>query len=292
MRFVVEGTRGAGTDGRLESVRPAARGFSLVELVVTVVLAGIIFLAMVPLFVSGLKTTSTNARRVVATNIAQKRIEQIRLLAAKMASPSPNSTSATTGYAAITTANLMNNSWNAALGISTTYTPAAGGQPYNITTSVSPDPAVSPTPAYKTVTVTVSRSGDPFVTKVSTVLMNPTPVITSTALGGAVDPNSPHSLTVAFKNWTEVSTTKGVSVVYVNTSPTPNVTTTATPAKQVPTSSSTTVTWTNLPGGMNYLYTVTCNPGPPSSWGSALVGESFHLLSDGWMKFDTNPGGS
>ena len=122
--------------------------------------------------------------------------------------------------------------------------------------------------------------------------MNPMAVVATSTLGGAVDPNSPHSLTVAFKNWQEVSTTKGVVVVYVNTSPTPNVTTTATPAKQVPTSSSTTVTWTNLPGGMNYLYTVTCNPQSPSSWGSPLVGESFHLLSNGWMKFDTNPGGS
>ena len=272
-------------------VRRGERGFSLIELLITIFLAGIIFLAMVPLFVSGLKTTSTNSRRVVATNIAQARIETIRMLGANMASPSPYSTSATTGYTAITPTNLNSNTWNPTL-ISTTYTPPAGGQPYNITTSVSPDPAVSPTPAYKTVTVTVTRSTDNFQTKVSTVIMNPMAVVATPTLGGAVDPNSPHSLTVAFKNWQEVSTTKGVVVVYVNTSPTPNVTTTATPAKQVPTSSSTTVTWTNLPGGMNYLYTVTCNPQSPSSWGSPLVGESFHLLSNGWMKFDTNPGGS
>jgi prepilin-type N-terminal cleavage/methylation domain-containing protein len=272
-------------------VRRGERGFSLIELLITIFLAGIIFLAMVPLFVSGLKTTSTNSRRVVATNIAQARIETIRMLGANMASPSPYSTSATTGYTAITPTNLNSNTWNPTL-ISTTYTPPAGGQPYNITTSVSPDPAVSPTPAYKTVTVTVTRSTDNFQTKVSTVIMNPMAVVATSTLGGAVDPNSPHSLTVAFKNWQEVSTTKGVVVVYVNTSPTPNVTTTATPAKQVPTSSSTTVTWTNLPGGMNYLYTVTCNPQSPSSWGSPLVGESFHLLSNGWMKFDTNPGGS
>jgi prepilin-type N-terminal cleavage/methylation domain-containing protein len=263
-------------------------GFSLVELIVTVVLAGIIFLAMVPLFVSVLKGTSTNARRVIATNIAQKRIEQIRLLSAKMASPSPNSTTATTGYAAITTANLNSSTWNAAMGISPSYTPAAGGKPYTITTSVSPDPAVNPTPAYKTVTVTVTRSGDPFATKVSTVIMNPTGYNQSTVLGGATDPNGLHSLVVSFKNWTEVSSA-GVKVVYVNTSPTPNVTTTATPVKQVPSASATTLTWTALPGGSDYLYTVTCNS---SDWSNPLVSESFHLFSDGWVKFDTNPGGS
>ena len=56
-------------------------GFSLVELLVTVVLAGIIFLAMVPLFVSVLKKTSTDTRRVVATNLAQARVERAKMLA-------------------------------------------------------------------------------------------------------------------------------------------------------------------------------------------------------------------
>ncbi len=122
----------------IATMRRDERGFSLVELLVTIVLAGIIFLAMVPLFVSGLKTTSTNARRVVATNIAQARLETIRMLAASMApSPSPYSTTATTGYSAVTNANLTSATWNAAL-LPTTYTPPAGGQPYNITYSCSP----------------------------------------------------------------------------------------------------------------------------------------------------------
>ena len=268
------------------SVRRGGRGFSLIELLVTIVLAGIIFLAMVPLFVSGLKATSTNARRVVATNLAQARLETIRMLAANMApSPSPYSTTATTGYSSVTNANLTSGTWNAAL-LPTTYTPPAGGQPYNITYSCSPTD--NPTPASKTVTVTVSRSTDNFKTTVSTVIMNPMPVTVSSTSGGAVDPNSPHSLTVAFKNYTEVSSA-GVVVVYVNTSPTPNVTTTATPAKQVPSASATTVTWTNLPGGMSYLYTVYCNS---VDWSGALQSPAFHLLSNGWMKFDTNPGGS
>ena len=267
------------------NVRRGGRGFSLIELLVTIVLAGIIFLAMVPLFASGLKTTSTNTRRVVATNIAQARLETIKLLAASMApSPSPYSTTATTGYSAVTNANLTSGTWNAAL-LPTTYTPPAGGQPYNITYSVSP--TANPTPAAKTVTVTVSRSTDNFKTTVSTVIQNPMAVTTSST-SGPTGGNGPYSLTVAFKNYTEVSSA-GVYVVYVNTSPTPNVTTTATPTKQVPSASATTCTWTNLPGGMNYLYTVYCNS---VDWSGALYTPNFHMLSNGWVKFDTNPGGS
>ena len=56
------------------------RGFSMVELLVTVVLAGIIFAAMVPVFANALKETSRDNFRVTATNIAQDRIEKIRML--------------------------------------------------------------------------------------------------------------------------------------------------------------------------------------------------------------------
>ena len=68
--------------------RHAARGFSMVELLVTVVLAGIIFAAMVPVFASALKKTSRDNFRVTATNIAQDRIEKVR----QLASGSPTST--------------------------------------------------------------------------------------------------------------------------------------------------------------------------------------------------------
>ncbi len=51
------------------------------------VLAGIVFLAMVPMFVSAMKATSTNSRRVMATGVAQARIEKIRMLAANMSDP-------------------------------------------------------------------------------------------------------------------------------------------------------------------------------------------------------------
>ena len=60
--------------------RGTSRGFSLVELLITIVLAGIVFAALVPVFVSAQKASSGDKARNVATNIAQDRIEKIRLL--------------------------------------------------------------------------------------------------------------------------------------------------------------------------------------------------------------------
>jgi len=96
-------------------------GFSLVELLVTVVLAGIIFLAMVPLFVSVLKKSSTDTRRVVATNLAQARVDKVKMLA----------------FADITPANLNSTSF-AAGQFNTSFTPAKGGLPYTISSSSNP----------------------------------------------------------------------------------------------------------------------------------------------------------
>jgi Tfp pilus assembly protein PilV len=252
-------------------LRSGKAGVSLVELMITIVLAVIVFAAMTPLFVNALKTTSRDSRRVIATNIAQARIERVRMLANVQY------------YGAITTANLNSGSYANGL-FATSFTPAHGGAPYTITTTVSPtdDPAA----AYKTVMVTVSRAGDNFQTKASTIVMNPA-AVTTTSGSGPTNPNGPFSLTVAFKNWSDV-TSSGVKVVYVKTSPTPQVTTTATPTKQVPSASSPTVTWTGLPGGANYLYTVTCYTqySPYTE-----ISPSFHLFSNGWMKFDTHPGG-
>lgn len=56
------------------------RGFSLIELLVTIVIAGVVFAAMVPFFANGLKASSRDQERNVAANIAADRIEQVRLL--------------------------------------------------------------------------------------------------------------------------------------------------------------------------------------------------------------------
>jgi type II secretory pathway pseudopilin PulG len=55
-------------------------GFSFVELLVTIIVAGIAFAALVPLFVQTAKATSSDKARNLAKNIGQDRIEKIRQL--------------------------------------------------------------------------------------------------------------------------------------------------------------------------------------------------------------------
>lgn len=69
------------------TARPARapHGFSMVELLVTVVLAGIVFAAMVPVFVVAQQKASGDRARTTALNIAQDRIEKIRQLSFEQA---------------------------------------------------------------------------------------------------------------------------------------------------------------------------------------------------------------
>jgi len=60
--------------------RHDARGFSFIELLVTIIIAAVAFLAMVPMFVSASKASANDKSRVVALNIAQDRIEKVRRL--------------------------------------------------------------------------------------------------------------------------------------------------------------------------------------------------------------------
>lgn len=55
-------------------------GLTLVELLVTIVIAGIAFAAIVPVFVQALTTSSQEKVRLAALNVAQDRIEKIRQL--------------------------------------------------------------------------------------------------------------------------------------------------------------------------------------------------------------------
>ncbi len=57
---------------------PSQRGVTLVELLVTIVLVGIFFAGLVPVFVAASKQGSADRARVVAVNVAQSRIEAIR----------------------------------------------------------------------------------------------------------------------------------------------------------------------------------------------------------------------
>ena len=59
---------------------PAQRGFTLVELLVTIIIAGIAFAALTPVFVQAFTTGSSEKARLAALNVAQDRIEKIRQL--------------------------------------------------------------------------------------------------------------------------------------------------------------------------------------------------------------------
>lgn len=100
--------------------RHAARGFSFVELLVTIVIAGIAFAAMVPLFASAQQKASGDQMRNIALNVAQDRIEKIRALSYSQIAANKNTPN--------TTPNLYNPSWmGGQFGPSYTATSGAGG---------------------------------------------------------------------------------------------------------------------------------------------------------------------
>ena len=252
MDAITQGRRGRG-------------GFSMIELLVTIIIAGIVFAAMVPFFANALKRTSADELRVDSTNIAQDRIEQIRLL----------------GYADITLSNL--NTTDSSFGdgrFGPSYTLVGESRPYTVTYEVTPvSDAAAP---QKVVTVHVSRSGG-YVTTAHTIIQNPAEGNSSAS---DAEPTN-LSLTVYFDNWTYVMS-PGVIIRRVQTNVTPNATTTPAPAGQMPTSAKQQVTWNGLIGGPNYTYTVMCHSTKASY---VLTAPPFRMWTSGKLKFDTFPGG-
>lgn len=242
------------------------RGFSMIELLVTVVIAGIVFAAMVPVFANALSRTSEDELRVDATNIAQDRIEQVRLL----------------DYAVITEPNLTTASGTFGDGrFGPTYVLVGESRAYAITYAVTP-PSESDVPQ-KLVTVSVSRPGSSYVTKADTIVQNP-----SAGNSNATDEEPTDlTMTVYFDNWAYVDST-GVTIRRVQTNVTPYATTTPTPTHQWPTSTNREVTWTGLIGGPNYTYTIMCESSKASY---TLTAPSFRMWTSGRLKFDTYPGG-
>ena len=56
------------------------RGFTLVELLITIIIAGVLFAGMVPLFINAAKASAGDRARSIAASQAQARVESIRLL--------------------------------------------------------------------------------------------------------------------------------------------------------------------------------------------------------------------
>ena len=269
--------------GGSADARRGGGGFSMVELLVSIVLAGIIFAAVVPFFVNTLRTTSVDARRNDAQLIAQDRVEQARLLA----------------YGDLSQANLTSGTKadGSVLGdgrFGTSYT-LTGQRPYTVNyavTHVIPNDTDVTDTDYQRVTVTVTAADNAHAT-LSTIVKNPAPGVVSVDSGGGSGPlpTTNLSITVSFKNWADVVKTSSKGVYWTRT---------AADTGQVVTSShiwptsagSPTVVFTGLTGGTNYTYTVTCYSSKWDSGNTPFTSPPFHLLKSARLKFDTNPGGA
>lgn len=257
--------------------RRHAGGFSMIELLITVVLAGIIFAAMVPVFAGALKKSSGDRLRLTATNIAQDRLEKIRQLPYAMISADATNTASTP--------NLYNPGF-AGGQFATSYIPPATNKLYTIGYTV------DTYPSYKKVTVRVdwSQSGPNYTTRMNTIVMDPSALSVSSTSNPFPAPPGGYRLTFSFKDWTHVIS-PGVVLKQVFTrpgtpTPVPTKTVTVTPAKMPASAATPTVTWTGLPGGPLINYTATCY----SSHGGPYTTPVFHVLSNGSLKFDTWPG--
>ncbi len=242
-----------------------ARGFSMIELLVTVIIAGIVFAAMVPFFANALKSVAGDELRVDAANIAQDRIEQVRLL------PYNDVTSANLNFSPSPAADPFGDGR-----FGPAYTQVGESKPYSVVYDVDPLPDANA----KHVTVSVSRSGsDSYTTTADTVIDNPQPGDTSLT---DTEPTG-LSLTVWFDNYSYVIA-PGVRLQYVVKSTGDTVTV----GTGMPAGANHEVTFTGLVGGPNRTYKVSCWSNKASY---VLNAPPFRMWTSGRLKFDTYPGG-
>ena len=246
-------------------------GFSMIELLVTVLLAGIIFAAMVPVFASALKKTSQDNFRVTATNIAQDRIEKIRTL----------------DFIDITSGNLNDPAF-ADNEFGTSFV-TVSGKSYNVESILVVDP-VSSSPKYKTVKVKVSwGAAASDSTTVQTVVMNPAPeTVGSSPSSATPSPNSTtgtnYTLVVSVTD-DDVDHTSGVKVVRIDN----GYNQTQLPSPQIPDSTNAlSVSWSPLIGGPNVVYRVTIKFTPPGHSLTTLT-KDVTMIDTTSVYFDTDP---
>ena len=124
-------------------------GFSFVELLVTIVIAGIAFAALVPVFVGAQQATSADQVRNSALQLAQDKLEKVRGL----------------DYDLITTSNLQSSTFaNGQFGTSVAWTTGGGGsRTFSVAYQVDLLPVGSTlgTEKYKQVTVTAAWTAPP-----------------------------------------------------------------------------------------------------------------------------------
>lgn len=144
----------------------------MIELLVTVVLAGIVFAAMVPMFVNANQKNVADTFRTVCNNVAQDKIEKVRqlpydsIVALKNGDGTPNTT---TGAGV---ANLNSVAFaDGAFGTTWIYNSGKASRTITLSYSVTPYPAtvVGIQSQYKIVTVTATWVGPPNPVKATTL---------------------------------------------------------------------------------------------------------------------------
>jgi len=165
-------------------------GFSFVELLITIVIAGVAFAAMVPLFVQAQNQTSADNARNVALQIAQDKIEKVRQL----------------DYEQITPANLSDDTGTFAGGQFGSYWDFirnGSTKRYAIAYTVTPVLSANNQEQYKKVIVSVTWTAPPSPVKAAVLQtfvyrQYAGPVIESVTVGppGIYDPTSPDSTTI------------------------------------------------------------------------------------------------
>ena len=261
------------TARRSASLTGRSRGFSLVELLVTVIIAGVVFTAMVPFFANALTRTAEDAVRVDSNTIAQDRIEQIRLL------QYTDITEENLNFSPSPTANPFGDGR-----FGPTYALYGESRAYDVDYFVTPTPY--PTSLQKYVKVTVSRADTDFIMSAHTIVRDPS------AGANSVTESEPTNLTltVYFDTYSYV-VTPGVTLQRVQTNVTPNATTSPLPVSPpgaIPNATYPTVRFVNLTGGPNYTYSVFCKSSKATY---VMAAPPFRLWTSGKIKFDTYPGG-
>jgi prepilin-type N-terminal cleavage/methylation domain-containing protein len=275
----------------------AGSGFTLVELMVTVLIAGIVFAAMVPLFVTAASKASGNrSRTTIAVNAAQARIEAIRALPFDQIAADPTNEAANQA-----TPNLYDPSFGSGQ-FGPAYTPSGSSKAYSVGYAVTSVPATG-IANYKQITVTVSWTAPPspvYPTTLTTTVMNPaaagagspsatptpTPTSTSTSSPSPTPTPSPTTGTYTLTILVNTSDVTGISVVRSDV--TPSVT--ELPTSQVATTAAP-VSWTGLPGGSSITYLVTCNytkPGNPHQGQAEQLQQTVTLTGSVSYTFDTS----
>jgi prepilin-type N-terminal cleavage/methylation domain-containing protein len=134
----------------------AEAGFSLVELLVTIVLAGIVFAAMIPMFISAQTKNFADTMRLTSLSVAQDKIEKVRQLS----------------YDSISLANLQSSSFaDGQFGTTATISTGQAQRTITVSYSVTSYPAGSSglTSQYKIVSVTATWKAPPGPVKPATL---------------------------------------------------------------------------------------------------------------------------